>query len=86
MELILSIHRQVVNLHAIRTKENNDRYFERDFAICKGAELAIMENNNTTGLAFSFGLWSLYYQFMNVIIIWLAKILENITCGYSLHL
>ena len=34
-----------------------------------------------TGVAnFSLGLWSLHYKFMNVIIIWLAKILKNITC------
>ena len=26
------------------------------------------------------GLWSLHNQFMNVIITWLAKIMENITC------
>ena len=35
---------------------------------------------------FVLGLWSLHYKFMNVIIIWLAKILKNITCGYGHHL
>ena len=35
---------------------------------------------------FVLGLRSLHYKFMNVIIIWLAKILKNITCGYSHHL
>ena len=34
----------------------------------------------------SLGLWSLHNQFMNVIITWLAKIMENITCGYGHHL
>ena len=34
---------------------------------------------------FFLGLWSLHYQFMNVIIKWLAKILEEITCGYGHH-
>ena len=28
----LHIHKLVVKLHVIRTKENNDRYFERYFA------------------------------------------------------
>ena len=31
------------------------------------------------------GLWSLHNQFMNVIFTWLAKILENIMCGYGPH-
>ena len=30
--IIIGIHKLVVKLHVIRTKENNDRYFERYFA------------------------------------------------------
>ena len=33
--VLLFIHKLVVKLHVIRTRENNDRYFERDFAKIK---------------------------------------------------